>query len=181
MSVTSDPHLESVPASHHDAWPQHARHQLIEADAEARSAALRMRRGWRSLGVLVAAVAVIYAAPVVLAAFATSLTSANAADAPAWMIELSATRPSAVTALIYGDDVGFQLVRVPPVSAGQNMPRLVPARLARGEVHFVSLSLSKLTVRASAPKGSPAMSFSATGPIITVFQNKNATGVRGGW
>ena len=141
----------------------------------------RDRRGWRYVSVLAAAVAILYAVSQTLAVFASPLASASAGDAPAWMIELSATGNSPVTALIYGDEVGFQVVRVPAASEGKSAPRLIPARLAKGEIHIVALNLATLHAQASAPEGAPAMSWVANAPFITAYQKKGATGVRVGW
>ena len=51
-----------------------------------------------------------------------------------------------VTALIYGDEVGVQLVRVSAASEGRSAPRLIPARLAKGEIHILSLNLPRFRV-----------------------------------
>lgn len=181
MSFASDPHLESVHAPMRDEWREYERHHLVDADHSESTGITNSRRGWRLLGALVAAAFVIYAASLAMSALAIPLTAASAADAPAWMIELSATGNRSVTALIYGEEVGLQLVQVPSASEGQHTPRLIPARLAKGKVHIVSLGLSTLHARASAPKGAQPMSFVVKAPIITAFQNDKATGVRGGW
>ena len=114
-------------------------------------------------------------------ALASPLTTATAVDAPAWMVELTSKGAHTVTALIYGDEVGLQLVRVPAASDGQSAARLIPARLAKGELHIIALDLSTLRAQAHAPKGAPPMSWTASGRFITAFQSKTGTGVRVGW
>jgi hypothetical protein len=181
MSVTSDPFIEAVRTPGHDEWQQHQSHPLVDTMPPAVVQTARARRGWQYLSIVAALAAVVYAASRVLAVFAAPLTTVSAADAPAWMIELSATGDRPVTALIYGDEVGLQVVRVPAASEGKGAPRLIPARLAKGEIHIVALNLATLHAQASAPKGAPAMAWTATGPVITAFQKKDATGVRIGW
>ena len=181
MSVTSDPYIEAVRTPYHDEWQQHQRHPLVDAMPPAGVQNARAWRGWRYVCIVATAVAVVYAASRALAMFAFPLSSASAADAPAWMIELSASGDRPVTALIYGEEVGLQVVRVPAASEGKRAPRLIPARLAKGEIHIVALNFATLHAQASAPKGAPAMAWVANGPFITAYQKKDATGVRVGW
>jgi hypothetical protein len=94
---------------------------------------------------------------------------------------LSANGDRPATALIFGDEVGVQLVRVPPATESKDAARLILARLLKGDVHIVSLGLSSLLVEASAPKGAPKMSWGAHGRLITAFQHNKETGVRAGW
>lgn len=101
--------------------------------------------------------------------------------APTWMIEVTTTSATPTTALLYGRDVGVQLVRVPARRGSADEPRLVPARLAKGELHLISLGLASLHVHASAPQGAQPMKFDATSPIITAFHHPRAIGVRTGW
>lgn len=140
----------------------------------------RKSRVWAAYALLsVAAVAV--ALRVLASALAEPLESVTAGAAPTWMIEMTTTSAHASTAVVYGREVGFQLVRVPAATDGASRARLVPARLAKGEVHFFSLGLTSLHVQSSAPSGAAPMSFTADAPIITVYQHKDATGVRVGW
>jgi hypothetical protein len=117
-----------------------------------------------------------------LAALAAApLDPVTGGAAPTWMIEVSTTTAAPTTAVLYGRDVGIQLVRVPAGRGNGAEARLVPARLAKGEVHLVSLGLTPLHVHASAPQGAQPMTFDATSPIITAFQQPRAIGVRVGW
>ena len=180
MSVTSDPHLKSTRAPSSEDWQQ--RHYVVDAIEPADSGRVaRAQRGWRIRGSVVASVAVLFAATRLLPVLASPLTTATAVDAPAWMVELTSAGTRPVTALIYGDEVGLQLVRVPAASEGQSAARLIPARLAKGELHIIALDLSTLRAQAHAPKGAPPMSWTASGRFITAFQSKTGTGVRVGW
>ena len=108
-------------------------------------------------------------------------SAAPGGPAPTWMVEVTTTTTSSGTALIYGREVGFHLVQVPAGKGVTSDARVVPARLAKGELHLVSLGFSSLRVNAASPKGAQQMTFSATSPIITAFQTSEATGVRTGW
>ena len=97
------------------------------------------------------------------------------------MVEVTTASAAPGTALVYGREVGFHLVQVPAGDGATSDRRVVPARLAKGELHIVSLGFHSLRVFAAAPKGAPPMTFSATSPIITAYQTPRATGVRTGW
>ena len=84
-------------------------------------------------------------------------------------------------ALAYGPEVGIQPLRIPAAQSGVSAARVVPARLAQGELHLVTLSLNSLRVHAPGVPGSGVVKFSATAPIITAFQTSRASGVRAGW
>ena len=62
MSVTSDPHLASVSTPLRDEWQQHERHHVIDPAPIVHERVVRARRGWQYMGLVVAAVAVWYAA-----------------------------------------------------------------------------------------------------------------------
>lgn len=98
--------------------------------------------------------------------------------APTWMIEVTTTGAKPTTALVYGRDVGVQLIQLPARVGASSTARVVPARLAQGDVHLISLGLTSLRVHASSPQGAQRMSFAATSPMVTVFQTKERTGVR---
>lgn len=137
----------------------------------------------RVLGVyaLLAAAALAVTLRLLGSALATPLEQPVVGAAPAWMVEVTTTSARPTTALVYGDEVGFQLVQIPAGTGAASGARIVPARLAKGELHIVSLGLRTLRVQASAPNGAEPMSFSATSPIVTAFQSSKGTGVRVGW
>ena len=110
-----------------------------------------------------------------------ALPAVVAGAAPTWMIHVTTTGSSAGTALVYGREVGVQFLQIPAGTGSSNNSRVVPARLAKGELHLVSLSLTSLHVEANGPPGSGVISMTATSPIITAFQGKDGTGVRFGW
>lgn len=118
---------------------------------------------------------------VVASLLATPLERMPAALSPTWLVELSTTNASPTTALLYGPDVGVQLVRVPGNVETAADARVVPARLARGEVHFISLGLARLQIRARSPQPTQRMAFVADGRIITAYQSTREIGVRSGW
>lgn len=112
---------------------------------------------------------------------ATPLDAIGAIPAPRWMVEVTTTGETPTTALVYGREVGVQLVEIPAASGTSAEHRIVPARLARGQVHFLSLGLTSLEIRAKAPGSAPRMSFAATGRVITAYQQDETIGVRTGW
>jgi hypothetical protein len=112
---------------------------------------------------------------------AQPLDSVDAASAPAWMVEVTTTSALPGTALVFGREVGFQLVQVPAGDGAKSNLRVVPARLARGELHLLSLGLSSLRVHTVSPPGTPKMSFAARARVITLYQKRDITGVRAGW
>ena len=73
------------------------------------------------------------------------------------------------------------MVRVPAASAPRADARTISARLAKGELHLISLGRASLRARASAPNGMPPITWGAEGHIITAFQNTKGTGVRTSW
>ncbi|MBL0937646.1 MAG: hypothetical protein IBJ03_02065 [Gemmatimonadaceae bacterium] len=77
--------------------------------------------------------------------------------------------------------MGIQLLRIPAGNGAAGEARMVPARLAQGELHLVTLSLNALRVRAPGAPGSGVVEFKAMGPIITAYQTPQASGVRTGW
>lgn len=112
---------------------------------------------------------------------ATPLERVPATLAPTWLVEVTTTSDAPTTALLYGPDVGVQLVRVPGDGGTASDARVVPARLAHGKVHFISLGLTSLHVHARAPQNAYPMSFDAKAHIITAYQTSREIGVRTGW
>lgn len=185
MSIASDPRLRAtarayVPLANVD--PE-SKPVVPEFFAQPARRSMRTRvavyamLGTATIALVLRGLASLVAAPLV----AAPLVSSIGGVAPAWMIEVTTTSSAPTTALLYGRDVGVQLVRVPPRRGSVNEPRLVPARLAKGEVHFVSLDFTPLHVHAASPKGAQVMSFDATGHIITAFHKPREIGVRVGW
>ena len=120
---------------------------------------------------------------VTLSAIATLLSaplSGPEASSPSWSVELSSAGHRPVTVLAYGREAGIHLLRVPPASS-PDQRRVVSARLAAGELHLLSLGLSSLRVRTSAPPGSGLIELGAEGRTVTIFQSQAGTGVRAGW
>ena len=180
MSIASDPRLRTAPR---------ANVPLANVDPESKPVVPEFfaQPARRSMRTRVAVYAMLGTATIALvlrglaSLVAAPLVSSIGGVAPAWMIEVTTTSSAPTTALLYGRDVGVQLVRVPPRRGSVNEPRLVPARLAKGEVHFVSLDFTPLHVHAASPKGAQVMSFDATGQIITAYHKPREIGVRVGW
>lgn len=129
--------------------------------------------------VTVGLVAVAVAARFMASMLAIPLDTPGGAAAPTWLVEVTTNNAETGTALVYGREVGLQFVQVPPGEGSTSNARLVPARLAKGELHLLSLGLSSLRVHTSAPRGASPMTFGATSHIISASQTKTKTGVRG--
>ena len=112
---------------------------------------------------------------------ATPLDSPGSTPAPTWLVEMTTTGDRPVTALVYGREAGIHLVRVPAATAVSSVARIIPARLAKGELHMFSLGLSTLRVRTSSPGRPPHSGFMAESRVITAFQSASGTGVRTWW
>jgi hypothetical protein len=127
------------------------------------------------------AVTTVVALSTLASMLATPLDSPGSSPAPTWSVEMTTTGDRAVTALVYGREAGIHLVRVPAATAASSVARVIPARLAKGELHMVSLGLSTLRVRTASPAAVPRMSFMAESRVITAFQSRAGTGVRTWW
>lgn len=105
---------------------------------------------------------------------------ATAAEAaPTWQVEVASTSRSSIIAFAYSRESGVHLLRIP--GNGSAAARVIPARIAEGDLHVVSLGLGRLDVRGRAPVGSHLESYRATSRVVTVFDHTDGTGVRTGW
>ena len=175
MSIASDPSVQAAPQaeSRQPAWSGALPQIVAETPVATRSARARVT-AYMALSL----VTVVVVLRIVASALAIPLESLGAGAAPTWMIEVTTTGATPTTALVYGRDVGVQLIQVPGRVGALSTARVVPAHLAQGEVHLISLGLTSLRVHASSPHGAQRMSFAATSPMVTVFQTKERTGVR---
>ncbi len=130
---------------------------------------------------LLLAVSVAVIARVIASAIADPLEPIVAGAAPTWMVQVRTTGSRPGTALVYGRDVGVQFLQIPAGDGSTSEARVIPARLAKGELHLITLSWTSLHVFGTGPKGSALLSYGATSPIVTLFQTKESTGVRTGW
>lgn len=130
---------------------------------------------------LLSIVTAVVAVRMLASALAIPLETPATGAAPRWMVRVTTTGAKHGTALVYGEEVGFQLLQIPAGGGGTSDARIVPARLAKGELHLISLSFTSLRVSASGPPGSGVNALSAQSPIITAFQSPDGTGVRTGW
>ena len=123
----------------------------------------------------------------VIALFAAAAWQTRATPGPftntalEWKIELSANADRSVRALVFGEEAGIHLVRIPGADASVEERRTVAARLARGDVYLVSLGLPSLHVRTKGPPGSGVIEMSAKAPFVKLTQRPEATGIRTGW
>ena len=100
--------------------------------------------------------------------------------APTWSVEVSSTSSSSVLAFAYSRESGAHLLRVPGRVAEQNR-RVIPARIAAGDLHLISLGWGQLDVRGRGPRASHLKSYGATARAITVFDHPDGAGVRTPW
>ncbi len=180
MGTVSDPRVEAmerpgIPRFSSGAGPLPASLDAVHPAARSH------RQGAFGVYGALSVVTVLVALRLLASALAIPLEVPAARAAPTWMVEVSTTGAKPGTALVYGDEVGFQLLQIPAGDGVTSTARIVPARLARGDLHLISLSFTSLRVRASGPPGSGVKAFSATSPIITAYQSSAATGVRTGW
>jgi hypothetical protein len=166
MSVTSDPFLRPAnPRPFRERFSFSEDRQPLVARA---SAALPAPR---PIGARILARALVIGAE--------PLSPATAA-APTWSVEVSSTSSSSVLAFAYSRESGAHLLRVPGRVAEQNR-RVIPAKIAAGDLHLISLGWGQLDVRGRGPRGSHLKSYSATARPVTVFDHPDGTGVRTAW
>ena len=173
VSTTSDPFARSVrrpPTGLRRSAPACTRHAVpfLRQAGRGRVAVLARSLGW-AVG--------LCGASLVLANLLASPMQLPA-GAPTWNVAVTAAGAAPVAAVVYGRDLGLQLVLVPAAGAGSREARFVPARLARGDVHFLSLGWSPLTVRTTSPDGVPAMTLAARARSVTLFQRVGWTAIR---
>jgi hypothetical protein len=174
LSVISDPQLRAAPRF---ALPS-------EGEAVALPPRTPIARSLRSRIWAYATVGVFAAAVtlrLVASMLAVPLDAPGAVAAPTWFVEVTTNNSTPGTALVYGREVGLQFVQLPAGDGSPLSARIVPARLAKGELHMVSLGLSALRVSSAGPPGSGVANLTATGRIISAYQTKTETGVRAGW
>lgn len=180
MSLVSDPSLRAASAEFDRQFDGAARAPLVRPDAL--SPLARVRRFGRRLTFGVATVAgVLLVLRVMAGILAEPLEPINAPNAPAWQVQVSTNSAKGGIVLAYGAEVGVQVLRIPAKGATGDNARVIPARIARGELHLVTLSWNALHVEAPGAPGSGVVSVSASAPIITIFQSPKMSGIRGGW
>lgn len=139
------------------------------------------RPAWRRHGVIAAAAAGLLALLVASWMLGSAVTNpAGTASSGDWRIELESAGSKPLTALVYGEESGLHVIRVPAAGAGLDERRVMSAKLGKGEVHMISFGSSPLHIQATSPAGGTPMtpvSMSARGRIVTLFEN----GVRTGW
>ena len=181
MSVVSDPSLRAAPRAHGAHFAAGPGSPPVASDLGVSPPVRPSSRSRMAVYASLAVVTVALGLRVLASLFARPLETLSVSRiAPRWMIEVTTTNATPTTALLYGSDVGVQLVRVPAGRGSTDAPRLVPARLANGELHVISLDLAPLHVHASAPQGAAPMSFDAASPIITAYHRAPSACASGG-
>lgn len=180
MTVTSDPFLRPAdPRPVREPWsiPEARRPLVGRARADLPTP--------RPIGARILAQALVLGAAGLLALraiggwIAEPLAPASAA-APTWSVEVSSTSASSILAFAYSRESGAHLLRVPGRAADQHR-RVIPAKIAAGDLHVISLGWGQLDVRGRGPRGSPLKSYSATARSVTVFDHPDRAGVRTVW
>jgi hypothetical protein len=180
MTLVSDP---SVRAANRRAWNGHAASEgelPVPHDSPRALASARRVHRWWIYGTLMVA-STLVGLRLLASVLASPLDTVNASAAPAWQVEVTTTGPKPGIALAYGPEVGIQLLRIPAGDNKTSEARVVPARLAQGELHNMTLSFNSLRISAPGPPGSGVVQLHATSPIITVSQTTTGTGIRTGW
>jgi hypothetical protein len=180
MSLISDPSLRAAPRESHHQWAEAQRAAVTARETVQETA--RTRRGISRFlyGTLFVASALV-ALRVLASVVAEPLEVAGAAAAPTWQVQVSTNSNTPGIVLAYGPEVGVQLLRIPARDASAADRRVIPARLARGELHLITLSRNSLHVEAPGAPGTGVERLSANAPIVTVFQSPTMSGVRTGW
>lgn len=182
MGVASDPFLQRVKsrttARARAPWQDaHERAALMRDDA---AALPTPRPTWQRVfarGVVIAGVALL--ALRAIGGWLAEPLTVPVANAPTWNVEMTSRSTSSTLALAYSRETGVHLLRVP--GRGSNEPRVIPARLARGELHMISLGLPGLHVQAAGAPNSGVLMIGADARMITMYQHKDASGIRPGW
>jgi hypothetical protein len=180
MSVTSDPFLRAAdPRPLRERWSFITDRQPLVARANAVLPAPRPIAARILAKALVIGAAGLLALRAIGGWIAEPLAPDSAA-APTWNVEVSSTSTGSVLAFAYSRESGAHLLRVPGRNADRNR-RVIPARIAAGDLHVISLGWGQLDVRGRGPRGSRLKSYSATARAVTVFDRPDGTGVRTAW
>jgi hypothetical protein len=180
MTATSDPFLHRV-----DARPDRAQWSFAGARHSLASRADPRLPAPRSLGKRIMARAIVIGAAALVALRAIGGWVAEpllpaATTTPVWNVEVANTSAHPTLALAYHRESGVHLLRIPGRGAADDR-RVLPAKIAYGELHLMSLGWGQLDVRGRGPRGAVLKSYSATSRSITVFSHAQDTGVRTGW
>ena len=180
MSLASDPSLRAASRDSDRRLFAAARAVVTASETAKETARARRGRSQFVFGSLLV-VSALLALRVLASVLAEPLEVVGAAAAPAWQVQVSTNSNSPGIVLAYGPEVGVQLLRIPARGARGIDTRVIPARLARGELHLLTLSLNSLYVEAPGAPSTGVVRLSASSPIITVFQSPTMSGVRTGW
>ena len=180
MSLVSDPSLRAASREYERRLDAASRAAVTAPKTPKETARARRSRSRFVFGSLLV-VSALLSLRVLASVLAQPLEVVGSASAPTWQVEVSTNSNSPGIVLAYGPEVGVQLLRIPARGARGTDTRVIPARLARGELHLITLSLNSLHVEAPGAPGTGVVRLSASSPIITVFQSPRTSGVRTGW
>lgn len=180
MSLVSDPSLRAAPRENTPRWNAAFRAPITTRETPTEIARARRGRSWFVFGSLLV-VSALLSLRLLASVLAEPLEISDAATAPTWQVQVSTNSNAPGIVLAYGPEVGVQLLRIPARNASATETRVIPARLARGELHLLTLSFNSLHVEAPGAPGTGVVRLSANAPIITVFQSPTKSGVRTGW
>jgi hypothetical protein len=180
MSIASDPRVRAAQRPASTGFDASGDAQLVSAGSSTAIAASRRAHRWWVYGSL-AVISTLVGLRMLASVLAAPLEPVGAGAAPAWQVEVATNGSKPGVVLAYGPEVGIQILRVPAGVGNTSEARVVPARLARGELHLVTLSFNSLRVSSPGAPGSGVVRFSAHSPVVTAFQNSSGAGVRVGW
>lgn len=180
MSMVSDPSVRAAERPIWSGFEANASALPVAPDSPAALAAARRGHRWWIYGTL-SVVSTLVTLRLLASVLAAPLETVGAGPAAAWQVEVTTNGDRPGIALAYGREVGIQLLRIPAGTNSTSDARVVPARLAQGELHLITLSLNSLRVHAPGVPESGVGRLSATSPIISLFQTPDATGIRTGW
>ena len=144
---------------------------------QSRQAIARARRTpWTLVGASVLLSVALFAG-----ALWTRGSTAATTNAAQWDLQLASGGAQPVTALVFGQETGIHLVRLPAAGGAAELRRSIPVRLGQGDVYMVSLGRDRLEISAASPRGTVPMRFAADGRFVKLFHTSEATGVRTGW
>lgn len=180
MSTVSDPSLQAAQQSTWSGLEGAESFLPVTVDSPKAMAAVRRGQRWWVYGTLVV-VSTLVGLRLLASILAAPLDTVGAGAAPAWQVEVTTNGDMPGVALAFGREVGFQLLRIPAGDGSTSEARVIPARLAQGELHLITLSFNSLRMLSPGAPGSGVVQMSATSPVITAFQNSKEAGVRTGW
>jgi hypothetical protein len=155
-----------------DQWPEAG--PLAHVPQPEPAGAVRRRRRWLTGLAAILALGALWVR-------STDVNARASGDNGLWNIELASNGARPVTALVFGQDAGVHLVRVPVAGSAPDERSRIPVRLARGNVYLMSLGRDGLDVSTASPPGAPPVAFTAHARFVKLVKSPRATGIQTGW